>query len=151
MCKLTARDVDTGYAKMTADACSADRQRKAATTVRTALNAAVEADLIPNNPVKRVKKPKVVHREMDCWDVEQAQRFLEGASAYRIGAYFILGLDSGMRPGVLLALTWFDLDWEARTVFVQRALEERGGYRIKKPKSKAGVRTVRLMARTMDA
>jgi integrase len=87
---------------------------------------------------------------MECWDVEQARKFIAATGGYRLEAYYVLALDSGMRPSELLALQWPDVNWAGRTVFVQRALEERNGkFRVKPPKSRAGTRTIRLTARTM--
>lgn len=154
LAKLSADDVESWHARLTADGYSSDRQRKAATTLRAALNAAVAKNppLIPSNPAKKVAKPKQEHREMECWDAEQSRKFIAATAGYRLEAYYVLALDSGMRPSELLALQWPDVNWAARTVSVQRALEERNGkFRLKPPKSKAGTRTIRLTVRTMTA
>jgi integrase len=150
--KLSADDVEEWHNKLSASGVSADRQRKAATTLRAALNAAVKKGKLAVNVARNVAKPAAVHVEQDCWDWSQAQRFLAAAVGFRLEAYYILALDSGARPSELLALNWPDVDWQAGTIFIRRALEElKGKFKIKPPKSTAGTRVVRLTRCTMKA
>ncbi len=59
-----------------------------------------------------------------------------------------LGLATGMRLGEVLALTWGGIDFSGRTLKVYQALGH--GYSIKPPKTRAGVRTIALDAKTVQ-
>lgn len=58
---LTAERVQSAFNRMTKDELAVDRRRKTVVTLRTALDAAVDLQLIPRNPARkvgRVKKPR---------------------------------------------------------------------------------------------
>jgi integrase len=117
-----------------------------------ALQEAVRKRLLPNNAAKEVKKPRVDKAEIRPFDSEQALQFLVAAQGDRLAAFYELALDSGARPGELLALQWPDLDVTARTIRITKSLEEIGyQFRIKPPKTKKGRRTIKLTARTVNA
>jgi integrase len=69
-----------------------------------------------------------------------------------MAAWFAVAVDSGLRPGESLALHRYDIDFEAGTVRVERTLEElKGQLRLKPPKARKGVRTVRIAPGTVQA
>jgi integrase len=102
------------YAALSASGVSAAMQRKIGTTLTIALNAAVNDDLLPSNPAKKVRKPKATKQEMCPLDPNQVTAFLNAASHDRLFALYRTALDSGARPGELLALEWPDVDLEGR-------------------------------------
>jgi integrase len=55
---------------------------------------------------------------------------------------------TGVREGELLALTWADVDLERSTVRIAKAMR---GARTKAPKTRQGLRTVRLLAPALEA
>ncbi len=134
------------------DPVSADGRYKAMVTLGAALNAAVERGLIPKNPAGRVKKIKREKGEVRPYDADEARRLLAAAAGRRMGAWFHLAVDSGLRPGESLALHWYNIDLAAGTVRVERSLEELNGrLRLKDPKSKKGIRPVRIAPATVQA
>jgi len=152
--KLTKEQCVRAQESMAKAGKSADAQRKMMTTLRTALTAAVDSGRLALNPAPRVKKAKTatVKVEVRPYDAQELRRFLDAARGRRMAAYFELGADSGMRPGELLGLHWPDVNLGAGTVRVERSLEEVGGVlRLKPPKSKAGRRTIKVSARTVQA
>ena len=52
---------------------------------------------------------------------------LDAAAGNRLEAYFLLALDSGMRPGELAGLHWPEVNLDAGTVTVENALTEVDG------------------------
>ena len=116
------------------------------------MNHATRSRLIPSNPATGVRKPKAAKPSIEVLDPAQAAKF---AAACRTGdgkhsALFMLLLDSGMRPGEALALTWPDFDLARGRVSITKALEEmKGKFRVKLPKTKRGVRQVEITADTV--
>ena len=56
-------------------------------------------------------------------------------------------LQTGLRTGELVGLKWSDVDWEKRTVTINRSMEYRHStkeWRVGEPKSKSGYRTIPL-------
>jgi integrase len=121
-------------------------------TLGAALNAAVESGLIPRNPAGRVKKPKQEKTKVRPYDADEVRKLLAAAEGRRLAAWFHLAVDSGLRPGESLALHYYDIDFDAGLVRVERSLEEiRGEFRLKPPKTKKSRRTVSLTPQTVGA
>jgi integrase len=140
------------HAELTRQDVSPTEQRKVATTLRAALNDALDMDLILANPATRVKKPKATSKEMQPLDLDQARALLAAAGSDRLFAYYAVALDTGARPGELFALSWPDLDLEARTVFIHRSLEEISGkHRLKETKTPKSRRKLILARSTVAA
>lgn len=60
-------------------------------------------------------------------------------------AYFYLALYGGFRRGEMLALTWKDIDFENRTISINKAVvTTHEGVLQKGPKTKAGIRTITM-------
>ena len=149
--QVTKVVVDDWHGKMTADGVSPAQQLRAAKTLRAALEAAFRSGLIPTNPTKRAALPRVRTKEMQAWSRDQARTFLEAVKGDRYEAAWWLLLDSGMRPGELLALTWQEIDLEAGTVRVRRALEYTDkGFQLKPPKTAKGNRVILLAPATVE-
>ena len=133
--------------------------------------------IIESNPCNRVELPKasaLSNTDIHCFDVEQVNKFLDlvengftidhpektrknGAPlpAYSEDitfssqwlAYFYLAIYGGFRRGELIALTWDDIDFENRTVNIEKARSRtKEGTITKGPKSKAGYREIQLPA-----
>ncbi len=64
-----------------------------------------------------------------------------------------MAIGTGARRGEIAALTWADIDLDAKTMTIRRSLEQTRahGIRPKTPKTKAGVRTISLPAVAVDA
>lgn len=61
----------------------------------------------------------------------------------------LLGLATGARRGEVLALTWEDIDLERKTVRIDKSITDK--MEIKKPKTKAGIRTIAIDEGTAKA
>ena len=97
-----------------------------------ALGGAVRLHLLNHNPATEVRKPKADKTEMKVLDPDQVATFLKAAMQDRLYAFFVMALDSGMRPGELFALEWSDINFDDGHVLVTKSLEElKGRLRIK--------------------
>ena len=116
--------------------------------LRKALDQAVADNLIPRNPVAGVKAPQVRGEEIRPLSCDQARIFLRTAAetGNRLEALYALAIQCGLRQGELLALTWEDVDLEARTLQVRRSLSgSSAGHPIfTTPKTAKSRRQIRL-------
>ncbi len=121
--------------------------RHAHGVLRTALAHAAAVELIERNVCTIIKAPKQVRTEVEILNAEQiaeALRKLEGHSIHPVVA---VAIGTGARRGEIAALRWSDIDLDAATVRIERALEEtKGLLSVKAPKTAAGRRTVTLPA-----
>ena len=140
------------YRVLAQQGVSAALRRAIGTTLSTALRDANTIQLVNDNPVSRVKKPRQEKTEIRPLDEKQMRLFLEKAGETRYSALFVLALDSGMRRGELFGLCWPDVDWSAGAVNVRHSLEERKGeHRLKEPKNASSRRRIKLTPETMQA
>lgn len=145
--------------------------------VSTVFKYAERLEIIESNPCRKVNFPKASstpNKDIHCFDVEQSTLFLHLIeSGFTINhpekirknsvvlpayseditfssqwlAYFHLAIYGGFRRGELIALTWNDIDFENRTVDINKARSRtKEGTINKKPKSKAGYREIQLPA-----
>ena len=64
----------------------------------------------------------------------------------RYAALYQLALSTGMRQGELLGLQWKDINWDRKTITVQRQLTRIPGGKLEfvQPKTRSSVRTISL-------
>ena len=119
--------------------------------IRTALQHAVDLELLSRNVASVPKSPKVEEVEVEilnAGDIRRLQSDLGDNAIYPIVA---LAIATGMRRGELLALRWQDIDLDGAEVKVTRSLEQnKDGLCFKTPKSKHGRRVISLPKTTVD-
>ena len=116
--------------------------------LHSALEKAVQYDLIGKNPAHKADVPKYKHSEMTFLDSDQATQFLIAAQDSRYEALYYMAIHTGMRQGELFGLKWTDLDWARETIRVRRQVTRipKQGWAFESPKTKAGLRTIKLEA-----
>lgn len=121
-------------------------RQKAVRLLRQALNQAEAQDLLLKNPAQHVRAPKVRKMERPTLSIAEVNTYLQVAGGDRLEALVIMAFFTTMREGELLGLHWTDIDWEAKSVRVRRALKrERGGkHGIGDPKTDRSRRTIAL-------
>lgn len=116
--------------------------------LRVALQHAVRLGMIPRNPCKPTVPPRPQQTEMTIYDEDQILRLLETAKSIDDQYYslYYLAIHTGMRSSELVGLKWDDLDWELKTLQVQRQVfrPKGGGFEFTSLKSKSGHRTIIL-------
>ena len=110
---------------------------------------AKENDVIINNPCKKSVKSDMgkPSEKKEALSIEVQKRFLEYAEGQSYESQFRFVLQTGLRTGELVGLKWEDIDFENKTLKVQRSMEYRysvGVWRVGEPKSKSGYRTIPL-------
>lgn len=106
-------------------------------------NVAAEA-VVPDG---RTTSPKVILTR-----AEREQLYAAVADD-RLGAYFVLLGELGLRPGEADGLRWSCVDLEARTLYVEAGMKRNDGiaFAVGDPKTPKSVRGVRLTARCVTA
>lgn len=126
--------------------------------IHSALDAAIREGIIKDNPASRMMgKPRVNKHETpedvltNCWDEAEIPKFLVAAVADgpTWAALGHLALDIGPRKGEICGLMWPDIDWDASTVRIQRALKRAGRNPKFGPTKGRKARTVRITPETL--
>ena len=121
----------------------------------TMLRAAVNNDLIQKHPMDGVRYTKPVRAKdnIHYLTIEEQKRFLETAKHYHNYHQYALILETGLRTGELIGLTWDAIDWEKRTLTVNKTLEFRykqNCWRAGPPKTVSSYRTIPLTNRAFE-
>ena len=112
-------------------------------------------DVIMKNPCSKVVKSDIgkASRKKEALTRDTQRTFcrtVEG-NAYECQYRFLL--QTGLRTGELVGLKWSDVDWDERTLTINRSMEYRhstGEWRIGEPKSKSGYRTIPLTEEAVE-
>lgn len=114
-------------------------------TCRSALQKAVEENLIRVNPAVGCKLPPKKSKEMQVLTHDEMRRFLIQAKYDDFYELALLELATGMRRGEICALKWDDLNFRTGELHIQRqAYHVNHGVIISTPKTKSTDRTIVL-------
>jgi len=123
--------------------CAASVNRSRA-MLNAVFSAAVSADIIPYNPIARVKAFKEEKAEAPVLTEEQAHKLqgliLEMPDIGMRGLLLTL-LYTGARTGELRALTWNDVDFNRGVISINKSADDKN--RITPPKSKSSNRVIK--------
>lgn len=124
--------------------------RRVHATLRVALNAALEDDLIVRNPAVGLKLPTPAKPHIQVWSGEQLRTFLAFASTDRLHAVYHLAAMTGARRGETVGLRWSDVDLDGARLSIRQQIVQRGReLEFGAPKTRRGVRSVALDPRTV--
>lgn len=122
---------------------------------RTVLQKAFEWELITSNPAAKVKPPKAYAKDRTPWSISQTKQFISYCQTNPIKwePLFLLLLSTGLRISEALGLEWLDIDFNSKTLKVQRAVVElrSGEFVTQTPKTRSSVRTISLSQQSFDA
>ncbi len=143
-CKMVLNQMESDYAGSTI--------RQTYIAMGTMFKSALMNDLIAKHPMDGVRYTKPVRAVNDIkfLTVEEQRKFLEAAKRSHNYAQYALILETGLRTGELIGLTWDAIDWEKRTLTVNKTLEYRykqGYWRAGPPKTQQSYRTIPLTNR----
>lgn len=137
--KLRARDVRDMMRSFAAKGVAPNTQNHNKSTLSSALAWAVDEQRIERNVAGNVGGAKVGPKLDDGLDKAEADAVLAAARDDRLYALLYLSLTLGLRQGEALNLRWADVDLEA------------GEIRVDQSKTRAGERSLPLVASTHDA
>ena len=140
-CKAVLNQMMAAYAGATI--------RQTYITLGTMFRSAVMNDIIEKHPMDGVRYTKPVRAPGDhrCLTIEEQKKFLEAAKSSHNYRQYALILETGLRTGELIGLTWDVINWENRTLTVNKTMEFRHKqqcWRAGPPKTATSYRTIPL-------
>lgn len=90
--------------------------------LHSALDQAIENDLIIKNATNATKRPKRVKKEPRVLTPEEQEILIKAMKGDRLEAAFIVALFTGLRRGEILGLKWQDISLKDKTLRVARTL-----------------------------
>ena len=106
---------------------AASTRRNCYAALRGALDDAVINGLIATNPVSRVKRPKVDHREALSLRPSEVASLLASAAELRYGVVLRFIIGTGLRRGEALAVRWSDVDLARGEIKIKGSLVRENG------------------------
>lgn len=148
--KIKRADIRTWLAEMT---CSNKRLSNIQSVMRTALQDAVTDELIETNPLygwkyENKEAPKKVD-DVDPFTAKEQELILNELVGQDYNIFKFL-FWTGLRTSELVALQWDDIDWQRGTINVNKAMTQASDA-FEEPKTKAGIREVKILAPAMEA
>jgi integrase len=147
LAEVRPEDIQNFYAKLQKHGLRASTIRHIRGILSNAFKQAVRWQLLRQNPVAMTDPPMMTRSEMAALDRDQARLFLQAAEGERYYPVYALMLATGCRPGEVFGLKWSDIDWQAGTVTIRRALywlRQGRGWEITEPKTDRSKRTIPL-------
>jgi integrase len=151
--KLQPEHLEAMYAAWSEDGLSGASALQAHRILSRALKVAVQRGRIARNVAQLVDAPSVQRVEVEPLTATEARALLGVAKDARNAARWSVALALGLRQGEALGLMWDDVDLDAATLTVRRALQRQpgNGLVMVEPKSRAGRRTIALPTQLVDA
>ena len=134
------QDLDQFYATL-AEELAPGTRHQAHVILRAALAAAVRAGALAASPVERavIAPASGESNHGIALDEDEMRRLIEGFRGSPLHLFVTVAAYTGMRRNEVLALRWADFDEAAKTLKVERALEQtKAGISFKAPKTKRG-------------
>jgi integrase len=128
--KLSSNDISTMLGVMRDAGQSSRSQQQARALLSVALRNAEYKGYILVNPVNRVRNPQGKRLEISPLQLEEVRRLLNAYSGVYLGGRLHIALICGLRQGEALGLTWDDVDFEARTIKVQKQVQIVNGVQV---------------------
>ena len=146
-CKMVFNRMEASYAGSTI--------RQTYIAMGTMFRAAVMNDMIQKHPMDGVRFTKPVRATDDIKFLTRDEQrvFLETAKQSHNYNQYALILETGLRTGEMIGLTWDAIDFEKRTLTVNKTLEFRHGeqyWRAGPPKTQRSYRTIPLTDRAYE-
>lgn len=121
-------------------------------TMGTMFKAALENGIIQKHPMDGVRytKPAKAKSKIKFLTIDAQQKFLAVAERSHNYRQYALILETGLRTGELVGLTWDDIDFQNKTLTVRKTMEYRYGRGIwvaGPPKTISSYRTIPLTNR----
>lgn len=150
--KLTAQQVQNLYADLAKQGLKPGSIHNTHVILHKALEQAVRWNLISRNVCDAVTLPKEEKHHPQMLSKDQMITLLKGSKDHSLEAFIWLGLVLGLRNGELHGLHWSNIDWEERTLKVERTLTRLKGRFIEgDPKTKKSKRIIILPRFLLDS
>jgi len=140
------------YTDKLADGTSPRTTRLIHAVLHRALNHALKLCLVVRNVSDAATLPKVPRKEMKTLDDYQVRQLFQAAEGTSMQVLVWIAVTTGLRQGEILGLKWSDLNWQTRSLQIQRQVQRRKGEGLVfcEPKSESGRRMIRLGEKTIE-
>lgn len=136
---LSTADVQIALNRLAASGLAPKTVRHVRATLRLALNAAMEWNLVKRNAAARgVKLPPMPKSQIRVLSEQECQRLLDAARDDRLHALYATAAGMGLRQGELLGLSWSDIDLDRGVLHVRHSLRRIGGRLVLAPTKTEG-------------
>jgi len=116
---------------------------------KSALRRAVRLGLLYRNPADAVEPPRPERKEMRTADLETITRVLEECRQDDLRRLIYFAVQTGLRAGELLGLTWSDIDWDHGQIRIRRSRNSFEASGFAEPKARSR-RSVAVSKGTLD-
>jgi integrase len=110
LAKLTAADIQRLLDAKRAAGLSPRSVQYIHATLRAALGVAERWGLIARNVAELTEPVTVRRRQVEPFTPDEIQRLLEVCATDRLGAFYVVAMAVGLRPGEALGLSWQDVE-----------------------------------------
>jgi len=118
----------------------------------SALEKAVDWDIILRNPMRKVDMPAKKSDKVPPFTNEQVKKILEFLKDDSMYAAFVVLVATGVRRGELLGLRKKDILWNEKAIRIeQTVVRTKGGYIIKPPKTEESKRKIKVSDNVLNA
>lgn len=147
--KLSADDLQLFYNNLSEIGLAPATISNVSQLIGQVLRLAIERDYIIKNINSMTTRPVQKKRKIEVWNKEQMERFLTMSAESALYPYYLIALNTGMRPGEILSTSWDLVDFSKMTVNVQRSLTRNSDNAVvlgDSPKNPSSLRTITLPA-----
>ena len=134
-----------------------ERQNKVRILISDICNRAIEDQYLIVNPAKGVRVHGKKSKDSKVLSKEEQAEFLEWAVTSFFYNAFQVEVNTGLRPGELFALTRDSINWEMKTIKVEKTLvyqkyltDEKKSFHLEDPKTESSKREVPINAVCME-
>ena len=117
---------------MTDKELSSNSVRKHHDLLNTALKLAVKQDILLHNPIDKVDPPKVIRKEVNCYNPDELTKLFELVKGDRLEIVVKLAGYLGLRREEICGLKWESIDFEKRIIRINAARTAAGSQIIEK-------------------
>lgn len=150
--KLTPVHVQNMLTTMERRKVGSRTRQNAYAILKAALSHAFRLGMVRTNAAGPVQKPRHERQPIRPLSVDEVALLVTETETDRLRALYVLAVSTGMRQEELFGLRWKNVDFDKGTVFVcEASVQVAGRIVTKKPKSKAGTRTIELTDSAIDA
>jgi integrase len=150
--KLTPLHIRNLYAAKMAEGLKPSTIRTIHAAFRHALDDAYRWKLIPQNVCDQVSPPATKKRKVQILTLAQAIHLLKICQSDPLEAFVTLALTTGMRHGEMAALRWDDINFEDRSLRIERTVQRMEKRFVEgEPKTLKSAREIMLPQITIEA
>ncbi len=112
---------------------------------------ACKRKMLNYNIFSDIAKPRLVRGRRNVWSEEEIKRYLPVLKEFKYYDIVLLTLETGLRRGEVVALTWDCVNFDRRTITIDKSYVSSKGYTgFSTPKTSVGIRDVALLDNSLD-